>query len=250
MQFVPSFVLLSFYYWPFQQHDSNKRFANEINWEIFSYGRNVDDMINDLYAILNRFLNELFPLKHVTTRHKLVPWMNESIKDKMQKRKMFYDWWSINRKHQSADMIYGAYKKLNNEIKYEIRRENRNSLVEKFDAAKSPLEKWKLIHKYGVTRKAQKNALRSAHFDKRFTVDNLNEYFARLAPLPETNLKIVPVNGKKFDFRMRCCVSLVELKVVQLDRMVYHQNALNFWQSMYRDRFLLLLIRRLLRPIF
>lgn len=158
-------------------------------------------MVRDLYAILNEFLNELFPLKHITTKHKPVPWMNRAIINKMQERKIFYDWWSINRKHQAADIIYDAYKKINNEIKYVIRGEKRNNFVKKYYEAECPAEKWNLIHKYGVTRKAQKNDSRAAQFDKQFTVDKLNDFFARLTPLPEIDLQLERVNTK-FDFNI------------------------------------------------
>lgn len=129
-------------------------------------------MGNDLYVKLNEFLNNLFPKKHVTTKHEPVPWMNDEIKNNMQTRKMFYEWWLLNRKHQSADIIYGTFKKINNKIKYMIRDEKRESLVGKYIAAKTSREKWNLIHKYGITRKAQKNEARNTHFDRQFTVDN------------------------------------------------------------------------------
>lgn len=187
----------------FNNVDANEitRFIASVDWGIFSYGRGVDAMIDDLYLILHKFLNELFPLKQVTTKYKSMPWMTDEIKDKMGKRKIFYDWWHLNRKHQAADIIYDSYKKLNNGIKYKIRDEKQGSFINKYRAAQSSGEKWNLIHKFGVTRKAQKAEAHKMNIDKKIRADDLNDYFARLTPLPETNLGIVPVETK-FDFKM------------------------------------------------
>lgn len=176
-------------------------FAEQIDWDIFSYGRGVDDMVNDLYVILNKFLDEICPLKQITTRNRPVPWMSNELRNKMGERKMFYDWWHMNRKHASANIIYDTYKRLNNGIKYEIRHKKRDTFTDQYYAAQSSGERWNLIHKYGVTRKAQKNDARNAYFDKRFTVDDLNEYFARLTPLPIVDLKLEPASTK-FEFEL------------------------------------------------
>lgn len=56
-----------------------------------------------------------------------------------------------------------------------------------------------MIHKFGVTKKAQKHDAGNTHFDTQFTVDALNDYFARLSPLPFIDLKLTPVDTK-FEF--------------------------------------------------
>lgn len=100
--------------------------------------------------------------------------------------------------------ISGVNSQLNvwrNRINYNIRHRRRNVFIDKYNAAESSAEKWNLIHKFGVTRKAQKNEAHNAQFDKQFTVDGLNDFFARLKPLPAIDLKIEPV-ATKFEFEV------------------------------------------------
>lgn len=105
--------------------DEVNNFVISIDWSIFSYEGDIDEMIGSLYNILNRFLDEVCPAKTVTSRFAPVPWMNDEIKNNMKMRKIFYDWWLINRKHQAAVVIYGTYTGLNNKTKYMIRESKR-----------------------------------------------------------------------------------------------------------------------------
>ena len=65
--------------------------------------------MDKLYEILYRFMEEICPIKEIISKHKPVPWMNNEIKNLMERRKIMYNWWKINRKHQSADLLYNNY---------------------------------------------------------------------------------------------------------------------------------------------
>lgn len=155
-------------------------FVRTVDWSIFQPGADVDIMVNDLYGILNRFLNEVCPSKTITSRHCPVPWMTKEIRDLMASRKIYYDWWRINRKHQAADIIYASYAKLNNQIKYSIRKSGQNTFIDEYDECETSREKWNLIHKFGVTRKAKKSDTRNINFNDDISINTLNAHFTKL----------------------------------------------------------------------
>lgn len=97
--------------------------------------------------------------------------MNEQIKQLMSERKILYDWWKSNRKHQSSEIIYTSFRKLYNKVKYAIRASKKECFKTNYEGANNLKEKWNLIHKFGVTAKARKNENRSADFSNEFTVD-------------------------------------------------------------------------------
>lgn len=74
-------------------------FASRTDWTLFSYNQNIDYMINQFYSIMNIFLDEICPIKTIISKHKPVSWMTNEIKDLMNQRKKFYDWWKSIRKH-------------------------------------------------------------------------------------------------------------------------------------------------------
>lgn len=51
----------------------------------------------------------------------------------MEKRKIFYDWWKLNRKHQSCDIIYSAYHNLDVKTKNLINENKRANFISKYD---------------------------------------------------------------------------------------------------------------------
>lgn len=176
-------------------------FANSIDWTIFSYESNIDSMIDNPYTIMNKFLDELCPYRTITSKYKPVPWMNEEIKNLMSKRKAFYDWWKLNRKHQSADLIYSSFRKIDNEVKYAIRASKKESFIQNYNQAANSKDKWNLNHKFDVTKKAKKNESHGEKFNNEFSLDKLNEHFSKLKPLPLTNLELIQTNSR-FDFSL------------------------------------------------
>lgn len=174
-------------------------FAHTIDWSFFEVHNNIDEMVNKLYQIFNRFLDEICPIQIVTSKYKPVPWMNDEIKKLMSERDVFYKWWKTNRKHQSSDIIYESYKKLSGKIKSLIRESKQKSFVEEYDLAGDSKTKWNLIHKFGVTSKSRKREAYNAPFGDEFTPDKLNEHFTKLKPLQQSNLGLIPKTSQ-FNF--------------------------------------------------
>lgn len=92
-----------------------------INWNVIYEDNDVNQKMNKLYTILNETLGEFFPIKTIRTKHKPNPWFTSEIDELMKQRKMYYDWWKINRNHQSGKVMYDAYKRINNKIKNVVR---------------------------------------------------------------------------------------------------------------------------------
>lgn len=101
---------------------------------------------------------------------------------------MFYDWWVLNRKHQSCDIIYSTYRRFDNETKYMLRNSKRDNLMREYDGATSSREKWNIIHWYGVTRKSRKVV--ALNLGEQFGLDKLNEQFTSLQPLAKRRLNV------------------------------------------------------------
>lgn len=181
--------------------ESINEFANSIHWNFFSYDRNIDIMIDRIYEILNKFLDEICPLQLVKSRYKPVPWMNNEIKGLMVERKGAYDLWVKNRKHPSAQTLYKSYIDLSGRVKHLIRQSKRESFIDEYDQTDDLKERWNLIHKFGITSKSKKMEAQNTQFDEKFTVDKLNEHFVQSQPLPKHNLNLAYV-GLRFDFDM------------------------------------------------
>lgn len=145
----------------FQNIDQSEinHFVETIDWNIFSINNGIDEMINYFYLIMERFMNEMCPEQIITSKNKPVPWMTKEIKNKMNERKMFYDWWKLNRKHQSGEIIYESYRKLNGQVKRLIRESKKNTFIYKYNEANELKQKWQLIHNFGITSKSKKMRL-------------------------------------------------------------------------------------------
>lgn len=66
----------------------------------------VDDLTQQIYNVMNSFMEKLCPQIEITSKYEPVPWMSNEIKEMMAKRKIFYDSWVLNRKHQPAYMVH------------------------------------------------------------------------------------------------------------------------------------------------
>lgn len=130
--------------------------ANEIDWSEIYATNDVDEMMDVFYSMMYNLQDKICPLKTVVSKHEPFPWMNKNIKEHMDKRKMFYDWWKLNRKHQSGEMMYSAYHKLDVKTKNLIEENKRNNFVTSYKKADSSQARWNLIHKFGITRKSRK----------------------------------------------------------------------------------------------
>lgn len=179
--------------------DNAMNIAENIDWGEIYNTMDVDQMIDIFYSIMYKYLNDICPLKTVTSRHKPVPWMNKNIREHMDKRKILYDLWKLNRKHQSGPILYSAYHKIDIATKKLIDTSKRENFIGKFNEADTSGDKWNLIHKFGVTRKSRKEI--TMNLDDLFGLDNLNEQFTSLEPLPYRNLNI-PVIQSQFEFSL------------------------------------------------
>lgn len=116
----------------------------------------------------------------------------------MNRRRIFYDWWKINRKHQSSDMIYKSYHEKDAEVKKLIRKSKQDNFSNKFKSVKTSKEKWNLIHEFGITKKARKEV--SIDVSEIINLDTLNEEFTKLKPIPKKQLDL-EIKTTSFRFR-------------------------------------------------
>lgn len=136
--------------------------------------------------------------------------MNDEIKNLMSQRKTHYDLWKSNRKNESCDSHYVSYHKLDNQVKYAIRASKKECFVTGYNETVTSKERWNLIHKFGVTSKARKNAARDMEFSEEFSLDKLNEHFTKLKPLPYHDLNLNRVTSK-FNFEP---VSPIDVQII------------------------------------
>lgn len=127
-----------------------------VDWSCIYSGNNVDKKMDQLYMIMHNFMNKFCPYEEITSRYDPVPWINTEIKNLMAQRKLYYDWWIINRKRQSSRILYSSYARTNNDIKYRIRESKKQNFEYDYHRAEDSKSKWNLIHRFGTTRKSQK----------------------------------------------------------------------------------------------
>lgn len=128
----------------------------------------------------------------------------------MSKRKIFYNWWKNNRKHQSGEIIYSSYRKIDNEIKYMIRESKKENFINNYNKAENLQDKWNLLHNFGITSKARKNEARDIKFGNEFTLDKLNEHFTKLKPLENINLHLEK-SLHRFNFKVISPQDVIEI---------------------------------------
>lgn len=165
--------------------------AEAINWSAIHNSNEVNGQTELLYHIIYKFMDEICPEKQIISKNNPVPWMNNEIRELMIKRKQFYDWWTLNRKHPSGQIVYNSYAKISNQVNYMIRDQKRGLLKSGLDEAKDPKSRWNLIHNFGITKKSQKIEkfnIQSHNFD----ADSLNDEFLKLSPLKPTILNLMP----------------------------------------------------------
>lgn len=165
---------------------------------VYAYSSNyVDQMMDIFYTKMRKLLDDICPLKTIVSRNQPVPWMNKNIREHMDRRKIFHDWWKLNRKHQSSDILYATYHDLDEKIKDLIDENRSGDFITKYKEAKTSQERWNLIHKFGVTRKSRKQT--EINIDEKFGLDKLNKQFTSLEPLPKRELNIAKVDSN-FNF--------------------------------------------------
>lgn len=101
--------------------------------------------------------------------------------------------------HDSCDSHYPAYRKSDNKVKYAIHASKKECFIDNYNKTVTSREKWNLIHKFGVTSQARKNAARDMEYSDEFSLDKLNEHFTKLKPLPYHDLALNCVTSV-FDF--------------------------------------------------
>lgn len=159
----------------FDDVDEIDNFVTNIDWSVFDdESGNVDDLTRQIYNTMNKFMDDLCPQIEVTSKYEPVPWMSNEIKELMAKRKIFYDRWCINRKHQSADVISDSYHQIDNRVKHTIRSSKRELFIVNYGKARDLNERWKLIHRFGVTKKSKKMEAYNMVRDDKFTLEKFN----------------------------------------------------------------------------
>lgn len=86
---------------------------------------------------MQRFLDEICPLKTIFSKNPATPWMNSEIKNIIAERKIAYDNWRRNRKEVTGDALYDIYHQLDKKVKYTIRRSKKESFIEKYNNAQT-----------------------------------------------------------------------------------------------------------------
>lgn len=105
---------------------------NAVDWREMYLTGSIDGKFNKFYATLQNLLNSVAPIKNLTVRNEVKPWVTQEIRDKIIERDRLYLRFKFTRETED----WTSYKRVRNEIVKGIRQNKFNYYDKKIDECK------------------------------------------------------------------------------------------------------------------